>query len=139
MNKWIGIGRLTKAPELRRTGTGKAVASFTVAIDDGYGENKSTDFIDIVAWEKVAENCSKFLDKGSKVAVEGKLKKRSYEKDGRKIYIWEVNASSVEFLDSKAESKASALVNASQGATWGGYKATPDFSVIDDDDAQLPF
>lgn len=139
MNKWIGIGRLTRDPELRRTGTGKAVTSFTLAIDDGYGENKTTEFVDIVAWEKLAETCANYLRKGSKAAVEGKLKRRSYEKDGRKVYVWEVVANTVEFLDSKSE-------NSGGGYSANGYGAKPatggipaDFSVIDDDDAQLPF
>ena len=135
MNKWIGIGRLTRDPELRRTSTGTAVTSFTIAIDDGYGEKKTTDFIDIVAWGTLGENCSKYLGKGSKVAVAGKIKKRSYEKDGRKIWITEIKAEEVEFLENKS-------APAEQVPEAAGF-ATPsypgNYAVIDDDDAQLPF
>lgn len=138
MNKWFGIGRLTKDPELRRTATGKAVTSFTLAIDDGYGEKKTTDYVDIVVWEKAAESCSKYLRKGSKAAVEGKLKRRSYEKDGRKVYVWEIKADNVEFLDSKAE--------ATGGYSAPGYSAPAQqpamsghFEEIPEDDGELPF
>ena len=131
MNKWIGIGRLTRDPELRRTGTGKAVASFTVAVDDGYGDNKTTDFIDIVTWEKTAENCAKYLTKGAKVAVTGKLKKRSYEKDGRTVWVSEIKANEVEFLETRAAHPASTA----EPAQYPGNFAVMD----DDDDAQLPF
>ena len=137
MNKWVGIGRLTRAPELRRTGTGKAVATFTLAIDDGYGEkNKSTDFIDIVAWEGLGENCAKYLDKGSKVAVAGKIKKRSYEKDGHKLWVTEIRAQDVEFL----ESKSKAAPTAPAAAPAPAYPEYPgNFVIMDDDDAELPF
>jgi single-strand DNA-binding protein len=127
MNKWIGLGRLTKDPELRATGTGKSVATFSVAIDDGWGDNKTTDYIDIVAWEKTAENCAKFLKKGSLVGVVGKIKKRSYEKDGRKIWITEVKADEVEFLGSKSST---------QEAPSSSF-VPPDFEEVEDDD--LPF
>lgn len=135
MNKWVGIGRLTRDPELRRTGTGIAVASFTVAIDDGYGEKKTTDFVDIVAWGTLGENCSKYLRKGAKVAVSGKLKKRSYEKEGRKVWITEIKADEVEFL----ESKHSTAEQDPAGAGYGVPEHPGDYAVIDDDDAQLPF
>lgn len=147
MNKWIGIGRLTKAPELRRTGTGKAVASFTLAVDEGWGENRETLFIDCNAWEKTAENCAKFLDKGSKVAVTGRIKKRSYEKDDRKIWITEIKVDEVEFLETKKSQQggttAPTMGNYGSPMRPGDYAAAhpypSNFGVIDDDDAQLPF
>lgn len=129
MNKFIGIGRLTKAPEIRQTQSGKAVASFTIAIDDGWGENKTTDFIDIVAWEKLAENCGKYLGKGSKVGVVGKVKKRSYEKNGTKVWVTEVKADEVEFLDTKAQTAENAA---------GDYATAPKFEEVGADDG-LPF
>lgn len=130
MNKWIGIGRLTKVPELRKTTTGKSVASFSLAIDDGFGDKKSTDFIDIVAWDKTAENCAKFLAKGAKVAVVGKIKKRSYEnKDGQKVWITEVHTNEVEFVESKPQQAQP------QTAAYPG----PDFSELSDGDGELPF
>ena len=133
MNKWIGIGRLTKAPELRRTQSGKAVTTFTLAIDDGWGDNKSTDFIDVVAWEKTAENCCKYLSKGSKVAVVGKIKKRSYDKNGQKVWVTEIRAEEVEFVESKnAQTPAQ-----SQPKPQYSYAGTK-FEDVDDDE-DLPF
>lgn len=136
MNKWIGIGRLTRAPELRRTQSGKAVTTFSLAIDDGYGEKKTTDFIDIVVWEGLAENCAKYLTKGSKVAVEGKIKKRSYDKDGHTVWVTEIRAQGVEFLETK---KAGQQGSAPAQYASGQY-APPNFAEIsDEDDGELPF
>lgn len=105
MNKFIGIGRLTKDPELRYTQSEKAVANFDIAINRAFtnkdGE-KETDFFKVVIWNKQAENCKKYLTKGSQVAVEGELQNRSYEnKDGLKVSITEVIASNIEFLTPK--------------------------------------
>ena len=101
MNSIILIGRLTKDPDLRYTQAGKAVCSFTLAVDRPYsGDKKEADFINIVVWNKVGENCAQYLSKGRKVAVQGRLQIRSYEDDkGYKKYITEVVANSVEFLD----------------------------------------
>lgn len=101
MNSIILIGRLTKDPDLRYTQAGKAVCSFTLAVDRPYsGDNKETDFINIVVWNKVGENCAQYLSKGRKVAVQGRLQIRNYEDDkGYKKYITEVVANSVEFLE----------------------------------------
>ena len=105
MNHVQLIGRLTKDVNLRYTQSGKAVASFGIAVDDGYGENKTTDYLNIVVWGKAAETCGNCIAKGSKVGISGKIKTRSYEdKDGKKVYVTEVVAdmySGVEFLDSK--------------------------------------
>ena len=99
MNKWIGIGRLCRDVELRFTpNTGNAVANFTLAIDR-IGTDKGTDFIDIVVWNKQAENCAQYLAKGSLCAVVGRLQIRTYEaKDGQKRRVAEVVANSVQFL-----------------------------------------
>ena len=105
LNRILLIGRLTADPTLRYTPTGKAVANFTLAVDRGRKDaqgNKETDFIDIIVWEKQAENVSKYVAKGSQVAVEGRLQIRSYEdQKGNKRKAAEVVASSVQFLDSK--------------------------------------
>ncbi len=106
MNNVALIGRLAKDPELRYTGTGKAVATFTLAINRGYGQDKTADFIPIVVWEKQAENCANYLRKGSQAAVVGKIQPRSWDKsDGTKGYITEVVASSVEFISTKNDVK----------------------------------
>lgn len=101
MNKWCGIGRLTKDPTVRYIGeTETAVASFSIAIDDGYGEKKKTNFIPIKVFGKQAENCEKYLTKGRKVGVEGKIQTGSYKnKDGQTVYTMDVVADRVEFLE----------------------------------------
>lgn len=101
MNKVILVGRLTRDPEVRYTQTGKAVASFSVAVDTGFGENKRADFIPIVVWDKLAEVCGNNLTKGRRVLVEGRLQIREYEKDGQKRRSAEVVAQNIEFLDTK--------------------------------------
>ena len=108
MNKWVGIGRLVADPELRFTaGKGTANTTFTIAIDDGYGENKKTNYIPIVVWGKSAESSANYLTKGSQVAISGKIQTRSYEnKEGIKKYITEIVANEVEFLGSKGNNNS---------------------------------
>ena len=98
MNKVILMGRLTKDPEVK-TGE-KPVARFTLAIDRKYNTSE-TDYPSIVAFGKTAEFVGKYLHKGMKVVIEGRLQTGSYEKDGRKIYTTDVIAESVEFAESK--------------------------------------
>ncbi|BEU87443.1 single-stranded DNA-binding protein [Selenomonas sp. TAMA-11512] len=97
MNTCVIVGRLTKDPEARYTQSGKAVTSFTVAIDDGWGDKKKTYFFPIVCWEGLAESCGNNLVKGQKVAVMGKLTQRTYEKDGQNRSVIEILAREVEF------------------------------------------
>ena len=101
MNKVILVGNLTKEPDQRRTKTDKVTTRMSIAVNQGYGENQKTDFFNLVAWEKTAELCGKYLSKGSKVLVEGILRNNNYEKDGVKHYGVDVIVSSIEFLDSK--------------------------------------
>ena len=104
MNKVILLGRLTADPELRRTTTGKAVASAFLAVDR-FGQEKATDFIPLVAWEKTAEFLSRYTGKGARIAVCGRLQSRSYEdKQGQKRTAYEVIVSEAHFADSKKES-----------------------------------
>lgn len=108
LNKIILIGRLTRDPELRYTPGGKAVATFTLAVDRSFQSDgeKQTDFIDIVVWEKQAETVANHLTKGRLVAVEGRLQIRSYEaKDGTKRRAAAVAAQQVRFLDSGKKGK----------------------------------
>ena len=104
LNRVILIGRLTKKPELRFLPNGTATAGFTLAVDRPFtnkqGE-RETDFLPIVTWRKVAENCAEYLDKGSLVAVDGRIQTRNYEKDGRRVYITDVVAENVRFLDKR--------------------------------------
>lgn len=104
MNKIFLIGRLTKDPELRYTPNGAAVANFTLAVNrrmPNQNGEREADFIPIVVWNKVAENCSKYLSKGRQVAVEGRLQIRTYDgNDGNRRWVTEVIAENVEFLGS---------------------------------------
>ena len=101
MNKVILVGRLAQDPEVRYTQSGKAVASFNLAVNR-YGQKDSADFIPIVAWEKLAEICGNNIGKGRKILVEGRLQIRSYEaQDGQKKRVAEVIAQTIEFLDYK--------------------------------------
>ena len=103
MNHIVIIGRLTKDPELRYTPNGVAVGSFTVAVDrpfNGAKGEREADFIPVVVWQKLAENCANHLKKGRLVAVEGRLQIRSYDtQDGQKRRVAEIVASNVQFLD----------------------------------------
>lgn len=109
MNKIILIGRLTKDVEVRYTTSNRACASFTIAVNRTYTNQdgqREADFINIVTWDKLGENVSKYTHKGSLVAVEGRLQVRSYEnQEGRRIYVTEVVASTVQFLESKEKNE----------------------------------
>jgi len=111
-NRIILIGRLTRDPELRYVPSGAPVASFTLAVDRPFRDqqgNRETDFIDIVAWRKLAEQVSQYMSKGRMVAVEGRLQIRSYEtQDGQKRKVAEVVADGVRFLDRGRPSTAEA-------------------------------
>lgn len=103
MNKVILVGRLARDPEVRYTQSGKANATFSLAVSRfSGGQNNTTDFIPIVAWEKLAEICGNNLIKGSQILVEGRMQVRNYEaQDGTKRYVTEVVAQNIEFLGSK--------------------------------------
>ena len=120
LNNIAIAGRFVRDPELRRTATGKAVASFTLAVDrDGEG----CDFIPCVAWEKTAEHISNYFFKGKMAIVQGRLQQRSYETtDGKKRTAFDVVVGRIYFCDKKEETNPSVA----------------DFAVIDDDD-ELPF
>ena len=106
MNKWFGIGRLAQDPEVRYTQSGKAVASFNLAVNR-YGQKDSADFIPIVAWEKLAEVIGNNLKKGGQVLVEGRMQVRSYEtQEGQKRRITEVIVQNIEFLGSKKSNES---------------------------------
>ncbi|MCP1161398.1 MULTISPECIES: single-stranded DNA-binding protein [Bacillus] len=109
MNRTVLVGRLVKDPELRYTPNGIPVASFTLAVNRTFtnqqGEREA-DFINCVIWRRPAENVANFLKKGSLAGVDGKLQTRSYEgQDGKRVYVTEVLADSVQFLDSKNNSE----------------------------------
>ena len=118
MNKIILIGRLTADPELRYTPNGKAVCSFTLAVNRPYtgeGGERTADFIEIVVWNKPAENVAKYLVKGRQAAVEGLLQIQSYEKDGQRRWRTQVVANSVEFLGSSNDGNGQGYGHGNQG------------------------
>ena len=106
MNKVILMGRLTRDPEVRYTQTNNTVvASFSLAVNRRFakqGEERQADFINIVAWSKLGEFCSKYFKKGQQVGIIGRIQTRNYDdKDGKKVYVTEILASNISFLDSK--------------------------------------
>ena len=144
------MGRLTRDPELRRTGSGIAVASFTVAVDRDFSDKQSgereTDFIDCVAWRQTGEFVSKYFTKGRMIVVDGRLQIRGWtDKDGNKRRTAEVVADNVYFGDSKKEeSSGNSYGGNNYGGNYGqgsgGYSAPgSNFAPIDEEDAKLPF
>ena len=132
LNRIIIMGRLTADPELRRTGSGIAVTSFTIAVDRDFstkdGGEKETDFIDCVAWRNTGEFVAKYFTKGRMAVVSGRLQIRSYtDKDGNKRRVAEIVADSIYFGDSKNS-------NADQPPA-----PAHDFSAIEVPDYELPF
>lgn len=113
LNKVILIGRLTRDPELRYTPAGVAVAQFTLAVDRPVAKDKEkeADFIPVVVWRQQAETVANYLKKGRLAAVDGRMLTRNYEKDGKKVYVTEVVADNVRFLDSGSGETAAAAEN----------------------------
>ena len=151
------MGRLVRDPELRRTGSGIAVASFTVAVDRDFGSRdggeRETDFIDCVAWRQTGEFVSKYFTKGRMIVVSGRLQIRSWnDKDGNKRRTAEVVADNCYFGDSRRDGESTGSFGgntyggnaySAPAPSFGGYSApaasASDFAMLDDDDAQLPF
>lgn len=111
MNKALLIGRLTKDPELRDTSTGRNVCQFSIAVNRNFtnanGEREA-DFINCVVWDKQAENLVKYQKKGNQIAVDGRIQTRNYEdKDGKRVYVTEILANNISFLDSKGTNTSS--------------------------------
>lgn len=155
LNSITIMGRLTRDPELRRTGSGVAVASFCVAVDRDFKSNngeRETDFIDCVAWRQTGEFVNKYFSKGKMIVVRGRLEIRSWtDKDGYKRRSAEVVAENCYFAESKSDNATGANYgNSAAGAPTPelaraytmieqGSSFQNDFAMLDDDDAQLPF
>lgn len=147
------VGRLTKDIELRYTANGTAVGSFGIAVDRPFtnqqGE-RDTDFINCVVWRKTAENMAQYTRKGSLVGITGRIQTRNYEKDGQKVYVTEVVAENVRFLDTKSNAQGNQSnnqgnysqntqsgLNGNSGGYNNPYQSSADPIEIDDD--SLPF
>ena len=146
LNHIVLMGRLTRDPELRRTGSGIPVTTFTLAVDRDFSSNRETgeretDFIDIVTWRNTAEFVSKYFTKGRMAVISGRLQIRNWnDKDGNKRRSAEVVADNVYFGDSRRDGDNGGSSYAAPG-NYSAPAAAPasDFAMLDDDDAQLPF
>lgn len=131
MNKVVLIGRLTADPDIRHTQSGKCVASYRLAVDRAFKSDgqPEADFINCVAWGKSGEFCQKYLHKGMKIALEGRIQTGSYTKDdGTKVYTTDVIVEHHEFCEGKKQSDSGSYAEPAQG-----------FTEIDEDDGDLPF
>ena len=144
LNHIVIMGRLTRDPELRRTGSGLAVAGFTVAVDRDFANKDSgereTDFIDCVAWRSTGEFVSKYFTKGSMAVVSGRLQIRSWEdKDGNKRRTAEIMADSVYFGGSKRSDQQPTGASGDSPSYNPPAPQMAEFEELDGDDEQLPF
>ena len=154
LNKAILMGRLVADPELRRTGSGVAVASFRIAVDRDFspkdGSERKADFITCVAWRQTGEFISKYFTKGRMIVVDGRLEMRDWnDRDGNKRTTAEVIVENAYFGDSKRDGDSGSSYggnsySAPAAPSYGGYSApapapASDFAMLEDDDAQLPF
>ena len=140
LNKVVIMGRFTKDPELRRTGSGTAVTSFSLACDRDFksqsGE-KETDFIEVVAWKNTAEFVSKYFSKGRMAVVEGRLQIRDWtDKSGNKRVTAEVVADNVYFADSK---RSESNDNQKENFNALSGRVSDDFAPISEEDGEIPF
>ncbi len=153
MNNVVLIGRLTRDPELRYTQGGTAVASFTLAVDRGLSREKkqemesmnqpTADFINIVVWGKMGENCANYLAKGRLTAVQGRIQTGSYEgKDGIRRYTTDVVANNVEFLEWGDKKSDNSQGGGFDGGGFGGFE-NPGFGGVEgfqpSDNDDIPF
>lgn len=146
LNCAVIMGRLTATPELRTTSTGISVTSFSVAVDRSYakpGEERQTDFINVVAWRSTADFVTRFFTKGQMIAVQGSIQTRNYEdKNGNKRTAVEIVADNVSFCGSKSESGGSSYAQPQAAAPAVSYQSgdAGSFSVLPDDNSQgFPF
>ena len=131
INKVILMGRLTRDPEMRHTNSGTPVTTFSIAIDNGYGDNKRTDFVNCLAWNKTAEFVTKYFTKGKMIVIaDGRISTRSWEtQDGKRAYATEVVAKEVSFGETKS----------SQQTATQPPMQDDDFTPLDEYDEDLPF
>ena len=133
MNRAILVGRLARDPELRTTNSGMSACRFTVAVDRrGKSDDRTADFISCVAFGKTGETISQYLNKGRRIALEGRIQTGSYEKDGIKRYTTDVIVDRFDFIDSRSDGQGQ------QQQPKGSDDMDPDFHIMNDDD-DLPF
>jgi single-strand DNA-binding protein len=133
INKAFLMGRLTRDPELRHTGSGTPVCGFSIAIDNGFGDNRTTDFINCVAWNKTAEFVEKYFTKGRMIIVVGRIQTRTWEgQDGKKNYVTEVVANEVSFGESKRNAEEGGY--SAPASSMGSAPAVPEMPTDTEDD-----
>jgi single-strand DNA-binding protein len=137
LNRTVLVGRLTADPTLRYTPNGVPVATFTLAVNRPFKTNgeQEADFINCVVWRKPAENVANFLKKGSLAGVDGRLQSRSYDGQNGKVYVTEVQAESVQFLEPKGEKKQQEEVPKTK-VSEDPFQGNGAITIQDDD---LPF
>ena len=141
-NLVVLTGRLTADPELKTTQSGISVTSFSIAVDRRYraGEEKQTDFINIVAWRQSAEFVAKYFKKGSLIGIEGSIKTRKYtDKNGNSRTAFEVVANNVQFVESKRDSAVSPSGDSAPAASFSNAGANDFADLGDVSDDDLPF
>lgn len=141
MNKAILVGRLTKDPELKTTASGVSVCSFTIAVNRRFRNaegNYDADFINCVAWRQQADFLSRFFTKGRMVGVIGSIQTRNYERDGQRVYVTEVVADEISFVDSKSQGDSAPQSAAAPSNNTNSFGADDGFIPMPADD-DLPF
>jgi len=140
-NKWIGVGNLTKDPDIRYTPQGAAVTTFSIACNERFkdrdgNKKEKTEYINIVAWRQLAEICGKYLHKGKQVYIEGKIQTSSYDdRDGNKRYITEIVADQMEMLGGRDDRQQAQGASGGQQGQGGGGCQEPVFNPDD----EIPF
>ncbi len=130
LNRVVLVGRLTRDPELRYTPSGVAVANFNIAVNRPFSNQqgeREADFINCVIWRRPAENLANYMKKGGLIGVDGRIQTRSYEgQDGKRVYVTEVVADSVQFLESRGANQGSSSMGTSndQNQNQGGFQPT---------------
>ena len=143
INRVILVGRLTKDPEYRQTPSGVSVATFTLAVNRSFTNSqgeREADFINVVVFRKQAENVNKYLSKGSLAGVDGRIQSRSYENtEGQRVFVTEVVADSVQFMDSKGSNQQNNQSQQQGQAPRGNNPFGNNNGINDIDDSTLPF
>lgn len=123
LNRALLVGRLTRDPELRRTGSGKAVTSFNLAVERNFkSDDQEADFINCVCWGKIAENTERYCSKGSMVSIDGRIQTRNYDNSqGQKVYVTEVIADSVQFINTRKENQTAPQAPVNSQAPVNNY------------------
>lgn len=150
LNRVVLVGRLTRDPDLRYTASGRAVANFTIAVNRPFTNqqgDREADFINCVIWNKPAENLANYMSKGNLIGIDGNLQSRSYDgQDGKRVFVTEVVAGSVQFLESKNKTASNQNNNQVMKQTQNNanendaaFQYHEHIEPIDISDDELPF